>query len=56
MHASDGSPPHPVGEFGYAVFRTTKIAPDHPALSGRELRPLDPQPSPIASEDLEPED
>ena len=52
----DGSPPHPVGEFGYAVFRATKIAPNHPALSGRELRPLDPQPAPIVSEDLEPED
>ena len=43
----DGSPPHPVGKATYAVFRATKIAPDHPALVGRDLRPLDPQP-PIA--------
>lgn len=28
----------------YGVFRATKIAPDHPALRGRMLRPLDPQP------------
>ena len=31
----------------YAVFRATKIPPDHPALRGRELVPLDPQPSPV---------
>lgn len=29
-----------------AVFRATKIPPDHPALAGRELKPLDPQPTP----------
>ena len=28
----------------YSVFRATKIAPDHPALAGRDLTPLDPQP------------
>ena len=28
----------------YSVFRATKIAPDHPALAGRDLPPLDPQP------------
>ena len=28
----------------YSVFRATKIAPDHPALAGRTLTPLDPQP------------
>jgi hypothetical protein len=28
------------------VFRATKIPPDHPALAGRELKPLDPQPTP----------
>ena len=43
----DGSPPHPVDEFTHAVFRASRITPDHPAISGRELRPLDPQP-PIA--------
>jgi hypothetical protein len=30
----------------YASFRATKISPDHPALVGRDLRPLDPQPEP----------
>ena len=28
----------------HSVFRATKIAPDHPALAGRDLTPLDPQP------------
>ena len=28
----------------YSVFRATKISPDHPALAGRDLTPLDPQP------------
>ena len=28
----------------YRVFRAAKIAPDHPALAGRDLTPLDPQP------------
>ncbi|MEE8218602.1 MAG: aryl-sulfate sulfotransferase [Vicinamibacteria bacterium] len=41
---SDGSFPHPVGEATYAVFRATKIPPDHPALAERDLKPLDPQP------------
>ena len=40
----DGSPPHPVDEFTHAVFRATRIPPDHPALAGRDLEPLDPQP------------
>ncbi len=40
----DGSPPHPVGKQTYAVFRATKLPPDHPALAGRDLKPLDPQP------------
>ena len=33
----DGSLPHPVDQFTYAVFRATRIAPDHPALAGRTL-------------------
>ena len=33
-----------------AVFRATKIPPDHPALAGRVLHPLDPQP-PIATKE-----
>lgn len=41
----DGSLPHPVDQFTYAVFRATRIAPDHPALAGRTLTPLDPQPA-----------
>jgi hypothetical protein len=40
----DGSPPHPVGKNTYAVFRATKLPPEHPALAGRDLKPLDPQP------------
>ena len=30
----------------YAAFRGVKIAPNHPALAGRELRPLATQPPP----------
>jgi hypothetical protein len=30
----------------HAVFRVTKIPVDHPALHGRELSPIDPQPKP----------
>ncbi len=47
----DGSLPQPVDEFTHAVFRATRIPPDHPALGGRQLQPLDPQPS-IEVEDL----
>ncbi len=28
----------------YAVFRATKIASDHPAIAGKDLKPMDPQP------------
>ena len=31
----------------YATFRATKIPLDHPALAGRDLSPLEPQPAPI---------
>ena len=39
---------HPPGteKVPYGVFRATKVPPDHPALRGRELRPLVPQPAP----------
>ncbi len=47
---ADGSPPHPVDEFSYASFRATKILPDDPALAGRELTPLDPQPPAVERE------
>jgi hypothetical protein len=42
----DGTLPQPVGDKTYAVFRATKVPPQHPALAGRVLRPLDPQPRP----------
>jgi hypothetical protein len=45
VRMADGSPPHPVEEHEkHAVFRAAKIPPDHPALVGRKLRPLRPQP------------
>ena len=40
----DGSRPQPVGEATHAVFRATRISPEHPAVVGRDLRPIDPQP------------
>ena len=45
----DGSLPQPIPpDGGYAIFRATKIPPGHPALAGRDLSPLDPQPAPVA--------
>ena len=41
-----GDAPNPAGDPPYAVFRATFIPADHPGLTGRELRPLDPQPAP----------
>ncbi len=41
----DGTSPHPNGPLVYATFRATHIPPDHPGLAGRELKPLDPQPT-----------
>jgi hypothetical protein len=46
VRAADGGQPQPVGKNTYAVFRAAKIPPQHPALAGRELRPLEPQPQP----------
>ena len=40
----DGTTPQPVGPFIYATFRSTHVSTDHPALAGRKLTPLDPQP------------
>jgi hypothetical protein len=31
----------------YMAFRATKLSPSHPALAGRDLRPLNPQPPAI---------
>jgi hypothetical protein len=42
---ADGSLPQPgLDENPYAVFRATRIEGDHPALAGRVLAALDPQP------------
>jgi hypothetical protein len=48
VRAADGGQPQPVGKNTYAVFRAAKIPPEHPALAGRELRPVDPQPQAAA--------
>jgi hypothetical protein len=42
-----GRAPNPAGDPPYSVFRATKFPADHPALAGRDLRPLDPQPPPV---------
>ena len=44
-------------QWPYAAFRATKLLPDHPALRGRDLAPLDPQPpivGPPSLSDAEP--
>jgi hypothetical protein len=46
VRAADGTQPQPVGRNTYAVFRAAKIPPNHLALAGRTLRPIDPQPRP----------
>ena len=45
----DGALPQPVGKNTYAIFRAAKIPPQHPALAGRNLRPIDPQPRAAAA-------
>jgi len=43
---TDGTMPQPgLDERPFATFRVTKVPWDHPALEGRDLRPLDPQPA-----------
>jgi len=42
----DGSHPQPGAPFMYAAFRASYIPADHPALAGRTLTALDPQPAP----------
>ena len=39
-----GWQPEGTDRFPYASFRATKLAPDHPALAGKELSPLEPKP------------
>jgi hypothetical protein len=56
---SDGTMPQPgLDERPFATFRVTKIPADHPALIGRDLRPLDPQPEfwELPEEETTPED
>jgi len=56
VRMADGSMPHPVDEFTYAVFRATPLAADHPGLAGRTLVPLDPQPeipAPAAADEVD---
>lgn len=36
--------PIPAAPFTYWLFRSTFVPADHPALAGRTLEPLDPQP------------
>jgi len=52
----DGSAPQPIGPFHYAVFRATFIPADDPALAGKTLEPLVPQPEliPINEDELAP--
>jgi hypothetical protein len=40
----DGTTPQPIGPFTYATFRATFIPADHPAVAGKDLKPLNPQP------------
>ena len=49
VKAADGGQPQPVGKNTYAVFRAAKLPAQHPALVGRELRPIEPQPQPAQS-------
>ena len=48
---ADGTPPHPVSGNYHASFRATRILPDDPALSGRDLTPLAPQPPSVVREE-----
>ncbi len=41
---TDGAVAQAMQRWPYGVFRATKIGPDHPALRGRQLARLDPQP------------
>lgn len=40
-----GNAPNPAGDPPFSVFRVQYVAPEHPALEGRRLEPLDPQPA-----------
>jgi hypothetical protein len=40
-----GDAPNPAADPPHSVFRATHLPPEHPALKGRSLQPLDPQPT-----------
>ena len=50
IRMKDGTSPQPVGPFVYATFRATHIPLDHPAVKGKDLKALDPQPEPYKEE------
>jgi hypothetical protein len=43
----DGSPAQPTGPFLFGQFRSTHFTPDFLAFSGKELKPITPQPDPF---------
>jgi hypothetical protein len=49
----DGSHPQPGAPFMYAAFRASFVAEDHPALAGRKLEALNPQPAPSVLREAE---
>ena len=44
VRMKDGTTAQPVGNLVYATFRATHIPIDHPAVKGKLLKPLNPQP------------
>ena len=44
VRMKDGTTPHPIGPYVYSTFRATHIPIDHPAVKGKLLKPLNPQP------------
>ena len=44
IHKPNGEPNSPMF-MGFSEFRATFVPEDHPALQGKELKPLDPQPA-----------
>jgi hypothetical protein len=45
VRMKDGTSPQPIGPLVYATFRATHIPLDHPAVKGKTLQPLTPQPN-----------
>lgn len=46
----DGSVSQPIGPFIYGVFRSTLYPKDYPGLTGKDLKPIQPQPQPFVFE------